>query len=199
MGVVEGGDDPVPALGAEKKRENFENRLSLDPEAKCYLPGVPRATYMPHPFQIVQTPTTIMFAYQYAGAVRTIYMEDPGPAPADSWMGWSVGRWEGDTLVVDVDELQRSDLVRPGRELPQRGAARRRALHADRPRPSPVRSDHRRSESVHAAVEDQHAALSARGKECSQFMEFKCVEFAEELMYGHLRKQHGDSSQWRFG
>ena len=76
--------------------------MTLDPEARCYLPGVPRATYMPHPFQIVQSASAILFTYQYASAVRTIFMEDPGPAPADSWMGWSVGRWDGDTLVVDV-------------------------------------------------------------------------------------------------
>src|SRR5262245_20980060 len=105
MGIVDGGVIPYQPAAAAKKKENFKNRATLDPEAKCYLPGVPRAAYMPHPFQIVQTSKDILFAYQYAGAVRTIYMKDPGPAPADSWMGWSVGRWEGDTLVVDVTSL----------------------------------------------------------------------------------------------
>ena len=59
---------------AAKKKENFENRLTDDPEIKCYLPGVPRATYMPYPFQIVQTSKDILIAYEYAGAVRNIYM-----------------------------------------------------------------------------------------------------------------------------
>ena len=85
-----------------QKKQNQENWLTSDPEIKCYLPGVPRATYMPHPFQILQSTKAIFIAYQYAGAVRDIYLKDPGPAPVDSWMGQSVGRWDGDTLVVDV-------------------------------------------------------------------------------------------------
>ena len=66
------------------------------------MPGVPRATYMPQPFQIFQSGDHVMIAYQFANAVREIHMTDPGPAPTSFWMGWSVGRWEGDTLVVDV-------------------------------------------------------------------------------------------------
>jgi hypothetical protein len=67
------------------------------------MPGVPRATYMPYPFQIVQTPTHILMAYEFASASRTIYMNSKDESPADTWMGWSRGRWEGDTLVVDVN------------------------------------------------------------------------------------------------
>ena len=94
--------DPVSArCGRQKKKENFANRLKLDPEIKCYLPGVPRAMYMPYPFQIIQSQKHIMMVFEYAGAVRTIYMDNHQEAPADSWMGWSNGRWEGDTLVVD--------------------------------------------------------------------------------------------------
>jgi hypothetical protein len=105
LGVVEGGEIPYLAEAAARKKANFENRLTADPEIKCYLPGVPRAAYMPHPFQIVQTPTHILMAYEYAGATRTIYMDKAPPSPADSWMGHSVGHWEGDTLVVDVTGL----------------------------------------------------------------------------------------------
>jgi len=61
---------------------------------------------LPYPFQIVQTPKYILMAYEYAGASRTIYMDNPPPSPFDTWMGHSVGHWEGDTLVVDVDEFQ---------------------------------------------------------------------------------------------
>src|ERR1700687_3484277 len=102
LGVVEGNEIPyLPEAGAEKK-ENLATRLTADPEIKCYLPGVPRATYLPYPFQIVQTPKFILMAYEYAGATRTITMDKAPPAPDDSWMGHSVGRFEGDTLVVDV-------------------------------------------------------------------------------------------------
>src|SRR6059058_5175929 len=88
IGWVEGGPIPYQPAAAAKKKENFEKRLTLDPEIKCYLPGVPRANYMPSPFQIVQTPKYIMMVYTFARAVRTIYMDDHKEAPADSWMGW---------------------------------------------------------------------------------------------------------------
>src|SRR5215468_9128449 len=105
LGVVEGDEIPYLAAAAAKKKENFEHRLTADPEIKCYLPGVPRATYMPYPFQIVQTSKYILVAYEFAGASRTIYMDNVPPNPVDSWMGHSVGHWEGDTLVVDVTRL----------------------------------------------------------------------------------------------
>ena len=102
MGVVEGGEIPYKPEALAQKKENQQNWVTRDPEIKCYLPGVPRATYIPQPFRIFQSASQTFIAYQYAGAVRNIYMKDPGPAPVDSWMGQSVGHWEGDTLVVDV-------------------------------------------------------------------------------------------------
>ena len=102
MGIVEGGPIPYKPEALAKRKENQEKWLERDPEIKCYLPGVPRATYMPQPFQILQSPSALFIAYQYDGAVRNIYLKDPGPPPVDSWMGQSVARWEGDTLVVDA-------------------------------------------------------------------------------------------------
>src|SRR6266849_475369 len=102
LGVVEGNEIPYLPAAAAKKKENFENRLAADPENKCYLPGVPRATYMPFPFQIVQTSNYILIAYEFASASRTIYMGKAPESPVDTWMGHSVGHWEGDTLVVEV-------------------------------------------------------------------------------------------------
>lgn len=102
VGVVEGGEIPYQPWALAKKKENQANWIDRDPEIKCYLPGVPRATYMPHPFQIFQNASAILIAYQYDGAVRNIYLEDPGPAPVEAWMGQSVGSWDGDTLVIDA-------------------------------------------------------------------------------------------------
>ena len=119
LGVVEGDEIPYQPWALEKKKENQENWLARDPEIQCFLPGVPRATYMPYPFQIFQSDKTIFIAYEYAGATRNIFLKDPGPPPVDSWMGQSVGRWDGDTLVVEVTGLQRPDLVRPRRQLSQ--------------------------------------------------------------------------------
>ena len=101
LGVVDGNELPYRPAALEQKKKNQENWVNADPEIKCYLPGVPRATYMPYPFQIVQSQKAVLIAYEYAGAVRNVYFTDPGPPPVDSWMGQSVGRWEGDTLVVE--------------------------------------------------------------------------------------------------
>jgi hypothetical protein len=103
QGVVEGGEIPYQPWAAAKKKENYENRMTLDPLHKCFLPGVPRITYVPFPFQIAQTPKHVVITYEYAHAVRIIYTDgSPHPGPLDFWMGDSRGRWEGDTLVVDV-------------------------------------------------------------------------------------------------
>jgi hypothetical protein len=102
FGVVDGGTIPYQPWALEQRNENFENRLELDPEMRCYLPGVPRATYQPFPFQIIQSQEFIMIVHEFAGAVRTIHMEDHTEAPAPSWMGWSNGTWDGDTLVIDT-------------------------------------------------------------------------------------------------
>ena len=101
MGVVVGGHIPYTAEALAKKQENQLHYLERDPEVKCDLPGIPRANYMPFPFQIVQSGKSMLFSYEYDGAVRDILFDDPGPAPIDSWMGQSVGKWDGDTLVVD--------------------------------------------------------------------------------------------------
>jgi len=106
LGVVEGDEIPYQPAAAAKQRENFANRATADPESKCYLPGVPRIMYMPYPFQIFQTPTHIAMTFEYVHAVRRIFMNTPHPDGELEWfMGDSRGRWEGDTLVVDVKDF----------------------------------------------------------------------------------------------
>jgi hypothetical protein len=109
QGVVENNDIPYQPWALAKKQENFKNRLTADPvEAKCFLPGVPRVTYMPYPFQIIQTAKHIAMLYEYAETNRTIYTDGSQhlPGAIDSfWMGDSRGRWEGETLVVDTIHL----------------------------------------------------------------------------------------------
>ena len=103
QGIVEGNDIPYQPWAAEKKKENFAKRATLDPETNCYLPGVPRVFFMPYPFQIVQTPAQISILFEYIHTVRNVMMNTPHLAGAiDWWMGDSRGRWEDDTLVVDV-------------------------------------------------------------------------------------------------
>src|SRR3954471_2700323 len=69
LGVVEGDEIPYLPAAAAKKKENQANWVKLDPEVKCYLPGVPRAAYLPYPFQIVQSQQNMLISYEYANAV----------------------------------------------------------------------------------------------------------------------------------
>jgi hypothetical protein len=101
--VVTGGNIPYQPWAAAKKAENFQNRRKADPLGQCYLPGIPRIMYMDFPFQIFQTPQAVAITFEWSLLYRLIYTDgSPHPADLDSWMGDSRGRWEGDTLVVDV-------------------------------------------------------------------------------------------------
>jgi hypothetical protein len=104
QGVVEGGQIPYQPWALAKKKENFEKRVSLDPESRCYMPGVPRITYMPYPFRIVQQADKVSILYEYSQIVRYLYMNgNPHPdGPIEWWMGDSRASWDGNTLVVDV-------------------------------------------------------------------------------------------------
>ena len=104
QGVVEGNELPYRPEALSKKRQNFENRATADPDSKGYLLGVPRIMYMPFPFQIFQTPDYVGMTFEYGGAYRTIYTNGTPhlKGPLNFWMGDSRGHWEGDTLVVDV-------------------------------------------------------------------------------------------------
>ncbi len=187
-GIVEGGPIPYKPETFAQRNENYKKRMELDPEAKCYLPGVPRAMYMPQPFQIIQSTDTIMMVFQYAGAVRTIYMTDAKEAPAPSWMGWSNGRWEGETLVIETTGLDdRTWFDRAGN------------FHSDELKVT-ERITARSADTLNyeATIDDPKTfthiwkisfPLYRRFEKQAQIMEFKCAEFAEELLYGHLRKQ----------
>ena len=103
LGVVEGGEIPYQPWAAAQQRENYANRLTADPLRQCFLPGVPRVTYLPFPFRILQTPDHVVITYEFAHVVRIIYTDgSPHPLPNDFWMGDSRGHWDGDTLVVDT-------------------------------------------------------------------------------------------------
>jgi hypothetical protein len=196
QGVVEGGKIPYQPWAAEKKKENFKNRLlppidrpsnetTGDPEAKCYLPGVPRATYMPYPIRLVQAPKQILLVYEFASATRIVYMDRKPKIPNDAWMGWSMGRWEGDTLVIDVTEQNDRTW------FDRAGNFHSAAMHVVE-RYTPSSPYHLMYE---ATIEDPKVftrpwtirmPLYRRIEPNMQLLEFKCVEFSEEFIYGHL-------------
>ena len=189
MGVVEGEEIPYLPAARAKKDENQKNWLTADPQIKCYLPGVPRATYAGHPFQIVQSPKVVLIAYQYASASRSIPMRArTEEAPVDTWMGDSVGRWDGDTLVVDAKSFNDQSW------FDHAGNYHSDALHVVE-RYTPVDGNLINYE---ATIEDPKVfsrpwkismPLYRHVEKNAQLIEFKCVEFVEELMYGHLRKK----------
>jgi hypothetical protein len=188
LGVVQGGEIPYQPWAAAKKRENAKNWLTADPEIKCFLPGVPRATYMPFPFQIVQNSKHILLSYEFASATRIVYMDKPDfESPVDTWMGHSRGHWEGETLVIDVNSFNDQTW------FDRAGNFHSDALHVVE-RYTAISPDALRYE---ATVEDAKVftrpwkislPLYRRLDEHMQLLEFKCVEFVEELMYGHLRR-----------
>lgn len=188
QGVVDGGEIPYKPEALAKKKANFANRLALDPEVKCYMPGIPRANYMPFPFQIVQAPSHILMAYEFASSDRVINMGKPVEAAVDTWMGTANGRWEGETLVVDNTGFNdKTWLDRSGN------------FHSDQlhviERFSLIDADHIQYE---ATIEDPQVftrpwkismPLYRRVEKNAQLVDFKCVEYAEELLYGDLRKK----------
>ncbi len=188
LGIVEGGAIPYQPAALAQKQKNKANRLKDDPEAKCYMPGVPRATYLPYPFQIIQGTDNILIAYQFATANRTIAMKKHEEAPYDLWMGWSNGKWEGDTLVVDVTGLNgKSWFDRAGNYASNNVHIVERYTLTD--------ANHIQYE---ATIEDPTVftrrwkislPLYRRMEKNAQLLEFKCVEFAEELLYGDLKKK----------
>ncbi len=188
LGVVEGGTIPYKPEALAKRKANADGYLKLDPEIKCFMPGVPRATYQPFPFQIVQTPTAILIAYEFASSSRVIDMGKATEPPIDSWMGYSNARWEGETLVVDVRGFN-----------DQTWFDRAGNYHSDQ-----LRVEERYTATspdtllYEATITDPvvftrpwkiSMPLYRRAEKNMQLLEFKCVEFVEELMYGHLRKQ----------
>jgi hypothetical protein len=187
-GVVDGGEIPYLDAARKQRDENRANWLTSDPEIKCYLPGIPRATYMPYPFQIVHNKDALLFSYEYAGAVRNVYLTDPGPAPVDSWMGQSVAHWEDDTLViVTTAQNDQSWLDRAGNFHSEALVVTERFTRT---------SDHTmdysatlEDDKVYASPWTLRMPLYRRIGPDARIMQFNCAEFVEELLYGHLRKE----------
>jgi hypothetical protein len=186
--IVDGNEIPYRPEMLAQRRENYLNRWTRDPELKCFMPGIPRATYMPYPFQIVQGTSNIAFAYEFATSNRVVRMTNHQKAPVPSWMGWSNGRWDGDTLVVDVTGHNDQTW------FDRAGNFHSDALHVIE------RYTYRTPDVIdyEATIEDSKVftrpwkislPLYRRMERNAHLLEFKCVEFTEELIYGHLRKQ----------
>ena len=188
LGVVQGGEIPYQTWAARRQQENAASWLDRDPELACYMPGVPRAMYLPSPFQIVQGVNKIMMVFEFANAQRTINLDEVEPYPGEAFMGYSVGRWEGDTLVVEVSDFS------PYTWFDRSGNFHSDALHVVE-RYTPISRDAIRYE---ATIEDPKVftrpwtislPLYRRLEADAQILDFRCMEHVEETIYGHLRKE----------
>jgi hypothetical protein len=187
LGIVEGEEIPYKPWAAARKKENLANWIDRDPEIKCFQPGIPRAMYMPYPFQIIQSSTKIMMVFEFDNAERTIHLNKMEDYPNVAYMGYSVGHWEGDTLVVDVKDFTDATW------FDRAGNFHSDALHVVE-RYTPMGPNVIRYE---ATIEDPQVftrtwkismPLYRHLEPNAQLMEFRCVPMVEELVYGHLRK-----------
>jgi hypothetical protein len=188
LSYVEGGTIPYLPEALAKREENRSGWPGTDPEAKCYMPGIPRATYMPFPFRIVQGDGDILFVYEFASANRIVHMSNHEEPPVDSWMGWSNGRWEGDTLVIEVTGNNDQTWF-------DRAGNHHSAALKVTERYTLAGENHLQYE---ATIEDPQTfsrpwtismPLYRRIEPNAQLLEFECVEFSEELLYGELTKK----------
>ena len=200
-GVVADGPIPYKPDALAMKRKYAANALREDAEVKCYLPGVPRVMYMPYPVQIVQSTDNILIMSEFASAVRTIYVNGSARPPADTWMGWSNGKWDGETLVIDsrgfmggtVGALDEEGAVHV-RFLDRAGNYHTDGLHVVE-RIRRTGPDHLAYE---ATIEDPNVytrpwtirmPLYRRVEPNMQLGDFKCEEFVGDLVYGKYQKK----------
>jgi hypothetical protein len=190
QGIVEGVEIPYLPAALEQKKKNLANRWKEDPVIKCYMPGVPRSNYMAFPFQIIQSQKDILIAYQFGSENRLINMGKPQEAVTDTWMGTSNGRWDGNTLVVDVTGFNGMAW------LDRAGNFASDGLHVVE-RYSLLDPN---TMNYEATIEDPktfsrpwkvNVILYRHREKDARLLEFKCVEFTEELIYGDLRKKVG--------
>jgi hypothetical protein len=190
------GDTDIP-YKADAKGQYEKNRMSApkaDPEAACYLPGIPRATYIQHPFQIIQAADgDMLMAYQYAAANRLIKMGKVGIPPIDTWMGTSYGNWEGNTLrVVTLSQNGMTWMDRVGDYLSNNATVTERFTLIDH--------DHIRYDvtvddpSVFSKSWKMSMILYRRVESNAQILDFRCVPFADLLVYGDLLENKNGAS-----
>lgn len=189
MGVVEGDEIPYKSEALQKKQANMANWLELDPVVRCYMPGIPRANYMPYPFQIFQTDANIYFAYQFASSIRNVFMNRPGyEAPILTVMGHNIGHWEGETLVINTtDQYEWTWLDHSGNYHSEAMKVTERITPTG---PNSLWYE--------ATIDDPEVytrpwtismPLYRRLDRNMRLVEFKCQEYTEEILYGYLRQE----------
>jgi hypothetical protein len=192
ISVVEGGTIPYKPDALKQKLENKAIWIDRDPEVRCFVGGIPRSIYLPHPFQIFHSTNKIEFVFSYSSTGRTVNLDKVDPLPDDTSNGFAQGRWEGDTLVVDSTGFDdKTWLSRSGDFHSNQMTVRERftpagnindmfALRYEAEITDPV---------VFTRPWKISLPLYRHIEPNAQLMEFRCIEFVEELAFGHLRRQ----------
>ncbi|MBM87026.1 MAG: hypothetical protein CMQ41_01475 [Gammaproteobacteria bacterium] len=188
VGVVEGGEIPYRTEALQTKLENQASWLELDPVVKCYMPGIPRANYMPYPFQIFQTDQNIMFTYQFASSTRNVFMNRPDyEAQILTVMGHNLGRWEGQTLVIETtDQYDWTWFDHSGNYHSEALKVTER-FTAFGPNTLWYEAEIDDPE-IYIRPWKISMPLYRRLEHDARLVEFKCQEFSEDILYGHLRQ-----------
>jgi hypothetical protein len=209
LGVIEGGTIPYKPEALERLQHHGEHLINYDPEAACYLPGIPRATYLPYPFQIVQGGNDdMLMVYEYANANRVIEMRDVEIPPIDTWMGTSYGRWDGDTLVVVTLSQGPGEVKLPKGVMEPNGVTWLDRSGNYLSHTATVTERFTKMGDNHiqysATIEDPELytrpwtismPLYRRMEPNAQLLEFRCVPFSEQLLYGDLLEEGTEPSQ----
>lgn len=203
LGVVEGGTIPYKPEALAALEKNKANRVKYDAESACYLPGIPRATYLPFPFQIVQGGNDdMLFVYEYANANRVIEMRDVDIPPIDTWMGTSYGQWEGDTLVVTTLAQSPGEYKAPKGEMIQNTTWLDRSGNYLSNTSTVVERFTKEGDNLirySATISDPELytrdwtismPLYRRMEPNAQLLEFRCVPFSELFLYGDLLEEN---------
>jgi hypothetical protein len=203
LGVVEGGTIPYKPEALERLAQHRQHLINYDPEAACYLPGIPRATYLPYPFQIVQGGgDDMLMVYEYANANRVIEMRDVEIPPIDTWMGTSYGKWEGDTLVVVTLSQGPGEVKLPGGVMEPNGVTWLDRSGNYLSHTATVTERFTKVDDTHinysATITDPEVytrpwtismPLYKHTEPNAQLLEFRCVPFSEQLLYGDLLEE----------
>ena len=189
LGVVQGdGRIPYTPEALQLKEENGEHWIDRDPELKCYLPGIPRAMYMPYPFQIVQGTNKIHMTFGFSNAARVIHLDEVDLPPDYTYMGHSLGRWEGDTLVVEVSEFNGKNWFDRAGNFHSEGlrlTERFTQMSPDAIWYEATVTDPQTFTEPWTLAMPLYRRLAAN----ATVLDYPCIEFAEEFMYGHLRRE----------
>ena len=103
------GEVPFQPWAQALYNERLKNNSKDDPTASCIIGGVPRSDVVPYPFKIIETSRMTVILYEAVHSYRQIFTDGrplPQNDPTPTWFGYSIGKWDGDTFVVETSNIK---------------------------------------------------------------------------------------------